>query len=62
MGFQLLHNTLPGLKRFLMAGQWVMPGGGLPSGLLSARAAVQSLCEHDHVPFLPHPAKRAEAA
>lgn len=27
-----LPNTLPGLERFLMAGQWVAPGGGLPSG------------------------------
>ena len=26
--------TLPGLGHFLMAGQWVMPGGGLPSGLM----------------------------
>ena len=53
MGFSLLHNTLPGLKRFRMAGQWVMPGGGLPSGLMSARLAIQSICEEDSVPFLP---------
>jgi phytoene dehydrogenase-like protein len=25
-----LHVTLPGLGRFLIAGQWVAPGGGLP--------------------------------
>ena len=30
-GFRPLPNTLPGLRRFLMVGQWVMPGGGLPS-------------------------------
>jgi len=26
IGFKPLRNTLPGLRRFLMAGQWVMPG------------------------------------
>lgn len=25
-GYKLLGNTLPGLRQFLMAGQWVMPG------------------------------------
>jgi phytoene dehydrogenase-like protein len=32
-------GTLPGLKNFIMAGQWVSPGGGLPSGLMSGRTA-----------------------
>jgi len=46
-----LPNTLPGLNHFVMAGQWVLPGGGLPSCLLSARSAVQAMCRHDRVPF-----------
>jgi phytoene dehydrogenase-like protein len=50
-GFKPLRNTLPGLERFLMVGQWVMPGGGLPSGLLTARPAIQSICKEDRVPF-----------
>lgn len=50
--FGALPNTLPGLRNFFMAGQWVMPGGGLPSGLMTARAAIQSICKHGHVPFL----------
>jgi phytoene dehydrogenase-like protein len=49
--FRHLPNTLPGLKRFVMAGQWVMPGGGLPSGPMTARPAVKAICKHDHVPF-----------
>lgn len=49
--FRPLSNTLPGLHRFVMAGQWVMPGGGLPSGPLTARPAVKLLCREDHVPF-----------
>jgi phytoene dehydrogenase-like protein len=50
-GFKPLRNKLPGLSRFLMAGQWVLPGGGLPSGMLTARTAVQAICKQDGVPF-----------
>lgn len=50
-GFKMLRNTLPGLRQFMMVGQWVMPGGGLPSGLMTARTAVQSLCRQDGVTF-----------
>ncbi len=53
MGFAPLPNTLPGLERFVMAGQWVMPGGGLPSGLVTARTAVQAMCKADRIAFLP---------
>jgi phytoene dehydrogenase-like protein len=52
-GFGIRRQTLPGLRRFLMVGQWVQPGGGLPSGLMTARAAVQALCRQDSVPFAP---------
>jgi len=49
--FRQFRNTLPGIDRFRMAGQWIMPGGGLPSGLLTARSAIQTICLQDHVPF-----------
>ncbi len=39
-----LRRTLPRLRRFYMAGQWVMPGGGVPTCILSGRQAVQLLC------------------
>ncbi|MGA3135386.1 MAG: NAD(P)/FAD-dependent oxidoreductase [Terracidiphilus sp.] len=52
--FKPLPNTLPGLDRFLMVGQWVMPGGGLPSGPMTARPAVKAICKHDHLPFNLH--------
>lgn len=51
-GFMPLPNTLPGLRRFLLVGQWVMPGGGLPSGLSTARRAVRALCKEDRRPFV----------
>jgi len=55
-GYQQLPNTLPSLRHFLMVGQWTMPGGGLPSGLLTARSAVQAVCRHDRIPFaVRHP-------
>ena len=50
-GYQQLPNTLPGLRQFLMVGQWIMPGGGLPSGLLTARSAIQAVCRHDRTAF-----------
>jgi phytoene dehydrogenase-like protein len=57
--FRPFRNTLPGLGRFMMVGQWVMPGGGLPSGPLTGRPAVRAICKHDHVPFDIHPAHAA---
>src|SRR5271157_4547903 len=50
-GLGSLPQTLPGLKHFAMVGQWVQPGGGLPSGLMTARAAILAICRQDHVPF-----------
>jgi phytoene dehydrogenase-like protein len=52
--FRPLPNTLPGLRQFMMVGQWVMPGGGLPSGPMTARPAVKAICRHDHVSFEVH--------
>lgn len=52
-GFRSLPNTLAGLRQFLMVGQWVMPGGGLPSGPMTARPAVKAMCRKDGVRFSP---------
>ena len=50
-GFKPLPNTLPKLDRFFLIGQWIMPGGGLPSGPMTARPAIKAICKRDHVPF-----------
>ena len=42
-----MSQTLPGLENFYMCGQWVEPGGGLPTGLVSGRRLVQGLCKAD---------------
>ena len=57
--FASRRQTLPGLGRLLRVGQWVSPGGGLPTGLMTARAAIQRICRQDGVPFLPQATARA---
>ncbi len=52
-GVRPLARTLPGLSKFRMIGQWTMPGGGLPSGPMTARPAIQAICKQDRVPFTP---------
>ncbi len=47
-----MRKTLPGLENFYMIGQWVEPGGGLPSGVMSARAMIKTLCAKDQRPFV----------
>jgi phytoene dehydrogenase-like protein len=46
-----LRKTLPGLDHFYMAGQWVSPGGGLPSGVMTGRHVVQIICKRDNKRF-----------
>jgi phytoene dehydrogenase-like protein len=46
-----LPRTLPGLDGFYLAGQWVEPGGGVPTGALSARGVIQLLCARDKQKF-----------
>jgi phytoene dehydrogenase-like protein len=36
-----MGKTLPGLKNFYMAGQWVEPGGGVPTAALSGCDVIQ---------------------
>ena len=46
-----LPRRLPGLDDFYMAGQWVQPGGGLPTGVMTAREVQQLICKRDGVRF-----------
>jgi phytoene dehydrogenase-like protein len=47
-----MDQTLPGLKDFYMAGQWVEPGGGVPTAALSARKVVRRICREDGKRFV----------
>ncbi len=46
-----MDKTLPGLENFYMAGQWVQPGGGLPTGVMTARQVMQMICKKEKMPF-----------
>ncbi|MBN1151274.1 NAD(P)/FAD-dependent oxidoreductase [candidate division WOR-3 bacterium] len=40
-----MNQTLPSLENFYMCGQWVEPGGGLPTGVMSARRLLKKICK-----------------
>ena len=46
-----LNLTLPGLKRFYMAGQWLFPGGGLPPAGQSGKWVIQMICKKEKRKF-----------
>jgi phytoene dehydrogenase-like protein len=39
-----MDRTLPGLANFWMTGQWVQPGGGVPTAVISGRQVIQLIC------------------
>lgn len=47
-----MRKTLPGLRNFYMAGQWVEPGGTVPIVAMSGRNVIQMICHADHRPFI----------
>jgi len=47
-----MKKTLPGLDNFYMIGQWVSPGGGLPTGLITGNHVVQIICKKDKKQFV----------
>jgi phytoene dehydrogenase-like protein len=46
-----MRKTLPGLKNFYMAGQWVNPGGGIPTAVMSGNHTIQMICRKDKKKF-----------
>jgi phytoene dehydrogenase-like protein len=46
-----LNPSIPGLKKFYMAGQWLFPGGGLPPAAQSGKWAIQSICKEEKKRF-----------
>ncbi len=50
-GFFRIRRELPGLSNFFMAGQWVEPGGGLPTALTSGREIAQLITHRDGKDF-----------
>lgn len=46
-----LNLTIPRLKKFYMAGQWLFPGGGLPPAGQSGKWAIQYICKEEKIGF-----------
>ena len=46
-----MSQKLPGLNSLYMCGQWVEPGGGLPTGVMSGRRLIKSICKEDKKRF-----------
>ena len=46
-----MSKTLPGLESFYMAGQWVEPGGSIPTAVMSGRNVTQMICKRDKKGF-----------
>ena len=51
--FKHVPKRLPGLDRFYLAGQWVEPGGGVPTAIMSGRHVVELICAAEQRPFVP---------
>jgi phytoene dehydrogenase-like protein len=47
-----MKKTLPGLESFFMAGQWVNPGGGMPTAAISGNHTIQLICRKDRKKFV----------
>jgi phytoene dehydrogenase-like protein len=48
---KMLPKTVPGLRNFHMAGQWVWPAGGLPGVIRIGRNVTQIICKEDRRQF-----------
>jgi len=49
-----VKRTLPNLDNFYMAGQWVVPGGGVLATLMSGKHAAMLICRRDAKSFNAH--------
>lgn len=50
--FTPVSKRVGGLQGLYLAGQWVAPGGGVPSAVLSGRQAAQLICSDYDRPFI----------
>jgi len=50
--FTRMSKTLPGLENFYMSGQWVNPGGGMPTAVMSGNNTIQLICNKDRKKFI----------
>ena len=46
-----MRKTLPSVANFHMIGQWVQPGGGVPTGAMHGRDVIKLICKKERVKF-----------
>jgi len=46
-----MRKTLPAVRNFQMIGQWVQPGGGLPTGAMHGRQVIKQICRENGLKF-----------
>lgn len=46
-----MPQTITGLENFFLCGQWVEPGGGLPTSVMSAKRLIKKICSLDNKKF-----------
>jgi phytoene dehydrogenase-like protein len=46
-----ISASIPGLKKFYIAGQWLSPGGGLPPAGQTGKWAIQYICKQEEMMF-----------
>lgn len=49
--FKPMSQKIAGLNSFYMCGQWVEPGGGLPTSVMSAKRLLKTICREDGKKF-----------
>jgi phytoene dehydrogenase-like protein len=47
-----LKKTLPDLRNFYIIGQWTMPGGGIPTGIITARKVIETISKLEKKKFV----------
>ena len=50
--FRLVKKTVPGLDNFWLSGMWIMPPGGLPTAVKTARDVIQLICRKNRKHFI----------
>jgi len=46
-----IRRTIPAVSNFHMIGQWVQPGGGLPTGAMHGRQVIKKICRENRLKF-----------
>lgn len=51
-GKQMMHfGKIKGIKKLFMAGQWLIPSGGLPIAVITRKWAIQRICKKENINF-----------